>query len=130
MDAIIYHNWTPLTGLIVDEPNLTVRSLKRKPTREKVWRKGTLTRAEDRGKYPNPLLTLTMDADVTAQSGLGSLGVGRAVSAGLVNFAGVWREHDPADGSIILDEVEDASDVESDEPLTATFTFVHRPFNE
>lgn len=130
MDAIIYHNWTPLTGLIVNEPNLLVRSVKRKPTREKTWRKGTVTRAEERGKYTNPLLTITMDADVTAQSGLGSLGVGKAVSAGLANFDGVWREHDPADGTVILDEVDDSSEVDADEPLTATFTFVHRPFNE
>jgi hypothetical protein len=130
MDVILYHNWTPLTSMVVNEPNLLVRSVKRKPTREKVWRKGTTSQAEERGKYKNPLLTITMDADVIAQTGLGSLGVGKAVSAGLANFDDVWREHDPDDGLVVLDDVDDSSEADSDEPLTSTYTFVHRPFAE
>lgn len=128
MTAIITHGtWADISA-IVNEPNLLVRSIKRKPTRDKNWKKGAVTRADERGKYTNPSLSITMDVDVQAQSGLGSIGVGEAVGAGLTNFSTVWRGHNPSDGKVIADEIEDSSDIESDEPLTATITFIHKPF--
>ena len=126
-DIINHGTWASFTT-IVNEPNLLVRSVKRKPTRDKVFKKGVTTKADERGRYTNPTLTITMDVDVQAQSGLGSLGVGKAVSAGLANFGGIWREHNPSEGKIILDDVEDSAEADGDEPLTSTLTFLHKPF--
>jgi hypothetical protein len=130
MDANIYHNWTPLTGVLADETNLKVRSLKRKPTREKTERKGPTTRAVERIRYSNPTMDFTMDADITTRSGNADLAVGRAIAADLANFtgAGTWREHDPDDGIVILEDAEDTAEADGDEPLTTTMTFRHYPF--
>jgi hypothetical protein len=126
--AIIQHgNWPSFSGL-VDEPNLKVRSCKGKPTREKKFVKGATTQCDERARYPNPSMTITMDADVTAKTGLGSLGVGQAVSGGLQNFQSVWREHNPSEGKTLLDDVEDSMEIEADVPLTTTLTFLHKPF--
>lgn len=128
MDAIINHGtWATFTTL-VDEPNLLVRSLKRKFARDKTFKKGAATKSDERGRYTNPTATFTMDVDVQAQSGLGSLGVGQAVAGGLANFDAIWREHDPADGKLILDDVEDSADISEDEPLTSSLTIIHKPF--
>lgn len=125
----ILHNWVSLADTCLDEPNLKVTSIKRKPTRDKIERKGVETKAVERKKFHNPTLTITMEAVVTALSGLGSLGVGSAVSAGLTNFnTTVWRGHNSSDGTLTLDDVEDSAGVDEDEDLTSTFTFVHSPF--
>ena len=127
MTAIINHGtWASFTT-IVNETNLLVRSVKRKPSRDKVFKKGVTTKADERARYTNPTLTITMEVDVQAQSGLGSLGVGQA-HASLANFDGIWRAHNPSDGKIILDDVEDSAEADGDEPLTSTLTFVHKPY--
>lgn len=128
MEEILEHGeWASLTT-IANEPHLLVKKIDRTPTREKIWKPDPQTKADNRGKYWNPTLSIVMDVEVQEQSGLGSLGVGQAVSAGLTNFDTVWREHDPDDGIVVLDDVKDSSDAEGDEPLTSTMTFLHKPF--
>lgn len=130
MDENIYHNWTPITTALVDETNLKVRSLKRKPTREKTERKGPTSRAVERLRFSNPTMAFTMDADITTRSGYADLAVGRVIASDLANFTGVgtWREHDPDDGIVILEDAEDSAEADGDEPLTTTMTFTHYPF--
>lgn len=128
MTSIKNHgSWATMTT-IVNEPNLLVNSVKRKPTREKVQKKGVTSKAVERARYTNPILTITMDVVVQQQSGLGSLGVGSAVSGGLANFNGLWREHNPSEGKIILDDVDDSAEAEGEDPLTSTLVFGHYPF--
>lgn len=128
MTAILAHGPWASISTIVNEPNLLVRSVKRKPSRDKNWKKDAVTRADSRGKYTNPTLTITMEVDVQAQTGLGSIGVGEAIGAGLANFGSVWRGHNPSDGKVIVDDIDDNASVDDDEPLTATLVFVHKPF--
>jgi hypothetical protein len=126
--TIINHGtWASLT-FPVAESNLEVQNVKWKPVREKVMRKSPANKAVSKLSYRNPSMTISMEADLTAQSGLGSLAVGRAPAAALNNFTDVWREHDPEEGVIVLEDVEDSADINGDVPLSATFTFMHYPF--
>lgn len=112
----------------VAESNLEIQSVKWKPAREKVMRKKASNRAVTKLSFRNPTLTITMDAEVTAKTALGTLAVGRAPGSALANFDVVWREHDVAEGFVILEDVEDSAEVNAEVALSATYTFVHYPF--
>jgi hypothetical protein len=126
-EAIINQGtWAALT-YPVDETNLKVQSVKWKPAREKIQRKGPSSRAVEKLSYRNPTMTITIDAEVSAQTTFGSMAIGRAATAGLANFSALWREHDPEEGVVILEDVEDSADVTAEVDLTTTLTFMHYP---
>lgn len=107
---------------------VAVQSCKWKLAREKVMRKKVANKAVGKISWRNPTLVVTLEVETITQSGLGSLAIGRAPAATLNNFDAAWREHDPAEGVVILADVEDSSDVNADVPLSSTMTFEHYPF--
>jgi len=107
---------------------VAVQSCKWKLAREKVMRKKVANKAVGKISWRNPTMTISLEVETITQSGLGSLAIGRAPAATLNNFDAAWREHDPAEGVVILADVEDSSDVNADVPLSSTMTFEHYPF--
>ncbi len=107
---------------------VAVQSCKWKAARERVNRKKVANKAIGKISWRNPTMVITLEVETITQSGLGSLAVGRAPAATLNNFDAAWREHDPAEGVVVLTDVEDSSDVNADVPLSSTMTFEHNPF--
>jgi hypothetical protein len=119
--------WASLTYPVA-ESNLEVQTVKWKPARDKVSRKAVASKAINKLSYRNPTMTITMDAEVKAFTTLGSLAIGRAPATALANFDVVWREHNVAEGVVVLEDVEDSADVNGEVPITTTLTFTHYPF--
>lgn len=119
--------WGSLAFPVEETSVVAVQSCKWKLAREKVMRKKVTTKGVTKISWRNPTLTITLEVETITRSGLGSLAVGRAPGATLNNFDAAWREHDPAEGVVVLSDVEDSSDVNADVPLSTSMTFEHYP---
>ena len=109
---------------INDESNLDVQDFKLKysrETRDRKNRHGNLRRRE----YFNPMVTISFTAFIVTASGFGDQHPGTRVVS-LVNYATEKRGFDPAVGTMMIDDVEDAFSLEED--IKATYNITHAPF--
>lgn len=109
---------------INDESNLDVQDFKMKYSRESRDRKnrhGNLRRRE----YFNPMVAISFTAFIVTASGFGDQHPGTRVVS-LVNYATEKRGFDPAVGTMMIDDVEDAFSLEED--IKASYNITHAPF--
>lgn len=109
---------------INDESNLDVQDFKLKysrETRDRKNRHGNLRRRE----YFNPMVAISFTAFIVTASGFGDQHPGTRVVS-LVNYATEKRGFDPAVGTMMIDDVEDAFSLEED--IKATYNITHAPF--
>lgn len=109
---------------INDESNLDVQDFKLKysrETRDRKNRHGNLRRRE----YFNPMVAISFTAFIVTASGFGDQHPGTRVVS-LVNWAAEKRGFDPAVGTMMIDDVEDAFSLEED--IKASYNITHAPF--
>jgi len=109
---------------INDESNLDVQDFKMKysrETRDRKNRHGNLRRRE----YFNPMVAISFTAFIVTASGFGDQHPGTRVVS-LVNYAAEKRGFDPAVGTMMIDDVEDAFSLEED--IKASYNITHAPF--
>lgn len=109
---------------INDESNLDVQDFKFKAAREERQRKnrhGNVRRVE----HFNPTVSISFTAFIVTASGFGDQHPGTRVVS-LVNYAAERRGFDPAVGTMVLMDVEDAFSLEED--IKASYNIMHYPF--
>ena len=109
---------------IQDESNLDVQDFKLKFAREERQRKnrhGNVRRVE----HFNPTTSISFTAFIVSAAGFGDQHPGTRVVS-LVNFAAERRGMDPAVGTMVLMDTEDALTI--DEDLKASYNITHYPF--
>lgn len=122
------HGTADAANDISDEPAsssvLDVSEFKFKVTRERRERRnhhGNMRRLE----YFNPMVAISLTAFIVGNSGLAVQHPGTRVTA-LANFAAEKRGMDPAQGTMILEDVEDSLSLEEDQKTSMSIT--HAPF--
>ena len=107
----------------VNNPVLDVTDFKFSFSRERRERRNN-TGAFRRLEYYNPLLTMSLTAFIVG-GGLATQHVGTRVTS-LANFAAERRGMDPAVGTMILEDTEDAMTLDDD--TKTTMQILHAPF--
>lgn len=125
-DSVIEHGTFPDIDLPVNEPNLLVNSVSFKAAREKKEFKGADSKAVERVRLTNPILTISIDAFISTQAGLAAMHPGKEVTAGLENFSSAWREFDPTDGVLVFGDPEDEANL--DDMVKTKFDVMHYPY--
>lgn len=109
---------------INDESNLDVQDFKVKVAREERQRKnrhGNIRRVE----HFNPTASISLTAYIVTASGFGDQHPGTRVVS-LVNYATEKNGMDPAQGTMVLMDVEQAFSLEED--IKASYNIMHYPF--
>lgn len=122
--SILQWGALPAAVALVDEAELSVKTLTRKPNREKKVYKNAKS-AVNGLRLVNPLLTFSFVGTPSASSGFATQHPGTGVSS-LLNFSAAVRGFDPNEGVLVFEDPEDT--LNQEDPLEIKFDVVHYPF--
>lgn len=132
MDPLIPHNWANARE-IVNTPSHVTTNFELSYSRDSTTYKDAVNKADAHNLRSNPLLKMAFTGMIFAMSGLAITPVGSAV-LDLPNFTTLptgetWRDHDPDDGTIILEDAKDTLQGGA-EAIATTWNATHYPFME
>ena len=122
--SILQWGALPAAASLVDEAELSVKTLARKPSREKKTYKNAKG-AINGLRFVNPLITFSFVGVPSAGTGFAAQHPGTGV-ASLLNFSASVHGFDPAQGVLVFEDPEDT--LNQEDPLELKFDVVQYPF--
>ena len=114
----------PAAAALVDEAELSVKTLTRKPSREKKTYKGAKG-AINGLRFINPMMTFSFVGVPSSTTGFAAQHPGTGVTS-LLNFGASVHGFDPAQGVLVFEDPEDT--LNQEDPLELKFDVVQYPF--